>query len=216
MSYSAILFDLDGTLLNTIPDLWHSANYALKQLGYPERTLEEVTSFVGNGVRMLMKRALPEDVPESVWNEAVRLQKGYYSQNLAVDTKPYDGIIPLLQRLKLEGFLLGTVSNKYNEASQEIIKIYFPGMFDVVIGSTDDLPLKPDRALVDLALSRLGVSSGQAIYVGDSDVDYLTAVNSGLKPVLVDWGFRSRDTLISCGADNIISSPDALLKIVGF
>ena len=214
MRYSAILFDLDGTLLNTIPDLWHSANYALSQLGYPERTLEEVTAFVGNGVRMLMKRALPEGAPDSIWDESVRLQKKYYSENLAVDTRPYDGIVPLLISLKEKGYLLGTVSNKYDEAVQEIIRIYFPDMFDVVIGSADDMPLKPDRALVDLALKKLGVSSEQAVYVGDSDVDLMTAVNSGLLPVLVDWGFRPREFLIDCGAELIISSPEELFSII--
>ena len=210
MKYSAVLFDLDGTLLNTIPDLWHSANYALSCLGFPERTLDEVRSFVGNGVRMLMKRALPAGVSDDIWEESVKLQKKYYSGHLAVDTRPYEGITPMLNQLKDEGYLLGTVSNKYDEASQELMRIYFPGVFDVVTGSVDDIPLKPNRALVDMVLNKLGVQSEKTVYVGDSEVDYQTAINAQVFPVLVDWGFRPREVLVDCGAKTIISNPEDL------
>jgi len=212
MRYKAILFDLDGTILNTIPDLWHSANYALNALGYPERTLEEVNSFVGNGVRMLMKRALPEDVSDDIWDKSVVLQKQYYDANLAVETKPYEGIPSLLSDLKYKGYAIGTVSNKYNEAVQKLMDIYYPGVFDIALGSSDSIPLKPDRAMVDFVLNKLGVSAQETIYVGDSEVDYKTAINSELFPVLVDWGFRSREKLEGTGAKNIISDPSELYK----
>ena len=214
MKYKAILFDLDGTILNTIPDLWHSANYALTVLGFPERTLAEVNSFVGNGVRMLMKRALPENVPEDIWNESVRLQKSYYDKNLAVETKPYEGIPELLSKLKEEGYLLGTVSNKYDEAVKSLMDIYYPGVFDVALGSRDDIPLKPDRAMTDYALRTIGVLPSETVYVGDSEVDYSTAVNGQMFPVLVDWGFRTREVLEKTGAKTIISHPSDLLDLL--
>ena len=210
MKYKAILFDLDGTILNTIPDLCASANYALRMLGYPERTLVEVNSFVGNGVRMLMKRALPANVSDEIWDAAVKLQKQFYDQNLAVATKPYEGIASLLLNLKKQGYLIGTVSNKYDEAVQKLMGIYYPGIFDVALGSKDNVPLKPDKAMIEIALNTIGAASHETIYVGDSEVDYLTAVNSELFPVLVDWGFRSRETLENAGAKIIISSPAEL------
>lgn len=212
MRFKAVLFDLDGTILNTIPDLWHSANYALHTLGYPERTLEEVNSFVGNGVRMLMKRALPEGVDDDIWEEAVKLQKQFYNMNLAVETRPYEGIPSLLLDLKKQGYVIGTVSNKYDEAVQRLMEIYYPGVFDIALGSSDTVPLKPDRAMVDIALEKLGVSAKDTVYVGDSEVDYRTAVNAELFPVLVDWGFRSRDVLETTGATVIISYPSELYK----
>ncbi|MBQ8995830.1 MAG: HAD family hydrolase [Oscillospiraceae bacterium] len=206
MKYKAILFDLDGTTLNTLPDLWHSANHALKELGFPERSFDEVRRFVGNGVGMLMRRALPHGVSDFVWEESVRLQKSYYNSHLAVDTVPYVGVIPMLQTLKKEGYMLGTVSNKYDEAVQALMDLYFPHLFDAALGSKEGVPLKPDRSMVDCLLEQFHIRDAETIYVGDSEVDYQTALNSNTLPILVDWGFRPRAQLEVTGAENIVSS----------
>ena len=214
--YDTILFDLDGTILDTLPDLWHSANYALNQLGYPVRSFEEVRTFVGNGVGMLMRRALPLGTNDTVWRESVRLQKEYYMGHLSVDTVPYEGITDFLRNIKAEGFTIGVVSNKFDSAVQELINIYFPGVFGKVTGSRENMPLKPDPALSDMIISSLGSSRERTIYVGDSEVDFQTAVNSELPCISVLWGFRDKDYLMDIGATIFADKPSDVLEMLHF
>lgn len=212
--YDTILFDLDGTILDTLPDLWHSANYALNQLGYPVRSFEEVRTFVGNGVGMLMRRALPLGTDDTVWRESVRLQKEYYMGHLSVDTVPYEGITDFLRNIKAEGFTIGVVSNKFDSAVQKLINIYFPGVFGKVTGSREDMPLKPDPALSDMIISSLGSSRERTIYVGDSEVDFDTSVNGHMRLIMVDWGFRPRTELEKTGAEFIVSDTAELHTLI--
>ncbi len=215
MSETIILFDLDGTILNTLPDLKNAANHALETLGYPKRTEEEIRRFLGNGVGFLMKCSLPEGCSEEVWKRAVELQKSYYLSHLMVETLPYEGVPVMLKQLRREGFRLGTVSNKFDAAVQNLISAFYPGVFDVALGERENVPKKPDPAMVRNALKEMNAPDDcKLIYVGDSEVDLRTAENAGAVPVLVDWGFRDREALRSLGDCRIVSSPAELIDAI--
>ncbi len=213
MSDTVVLFDLDGTLLNTLPDLKNAANHALRVLGYPERSGAEIRIFLGNGVGVLMKCSLPEGCPEDRWEKAVELQKSYYLSHLMVETRPYEGVPEMLAQLRKEGFRLGTVSNKFDAAVQNLISAFYPGVFDVALGERKNVPKKPDPAMVRTALAVMNAPEDcKLIYVGDSEVDLHTAENAGAVPILVDWGFRDRDALQQLGDCRIVSSPPELIN----
>ena len=211
--YNTFIFDLDGTLLNTLDDLAASVNYALRTHGMPERTLDEVRSFVGNGVRLLMERAIPEGSANPRFEETFATFRAYYMEHSLDTTRPYEGIPEMIHTLKQRGCRLAVVSNKFYAATQELIRHFFPEI-TVAIGEheSEGIRKKPAPDTVFEALRQLGVGKEKAVYVGDSDVDLQTAHNSGLPCISVLWGFRDHDFLLAHGATTFISHPEELLK----
>lgn len=211
--YNTFIFDLDGTLLNTLDDLAASVNYALRTHGMPERTQDEVRSFVGNGVRLLMERAIPEGTDNPRFEETFATFRQYYMDHSLDKTRPYEGIPEMIHALKQRGCRLAVVSNKFYAATQELIRHFFPEI-TVAIGEheSEGIRKKPAPDTVFEALRQLGVGKENAVYVGDSDVDLQTAHNSGLPCISVLWGFRDRDFLLAHGATTFISQPKELLS----
>lgn len=214
MKYNTVIFDLDGTLLNTLDDLKDSLNYALAMHGYGEKTLEEVKSFVGNGVRKLVQRALPANTPEEEIQKCLADFKEHYKSNMQNKTRPYDGIMELLSELKNNNYSLAIVSNKFDAAVKDLAKDYFDNLIDVAIGESASVKRKPAPDSVYAAINELGSDIKKAIFVGDSETDVQTAKNAGLPCVGVTWGFRTREVLIREGADYIIDTPKELLEIL--
>ena len=211
--YNTFIFDLDGTLLNTLDDLAASVNYALRTHGMPERTLDEVRSFVGNGVRLLMERAIPDGTDNPRFEETFATFRQYYMDHSLDKTRPYEGIPEMIHALKQRGCRLAVVSNKFYAATQELIRHFFPEI-TVAIGEheAEGIRKKPAPDTVFEALRQLEVGKEKAVYVGDSDVDLQTACNSGLPCISVLWGFRDRDFLLAHGATTFISQPKELLS----
>lgn len=208
----AVIFDLDGTLLDTLEDLKNAVNYALSSNKMPERTLDEVRQFVGNGVRKLMIRAVPEGDSNPKFEETFRLFKEYYKDHCKDNTGPYEGIMFLMEELKARGIKMGIVSNKFDSAVKELDKEYFEGYTLSAIGEMQGVERKPAADTALKAMKELGVEPGECIYVGDSDVDIKTAINAHIPCVSVTWGFRDKEFLIQNGATTIIDSPYELLK----
>ena len=213
MRYQTYVFDLDGTLLDTLGDLAASTNYALRTHGMPEHSLDDVRRFVGNGVRVLMERAVPQGAENPQFEAAFQTFRTHYMQHSLDTTKPYDGILETLEALKAEGCRLAVVSNKMMAATQELCRHFFRDTIEVAIGEHEaqGIRKKPAPDTVNEAFRQLGVGKERAVYVGDSDVDILTARNSGLPCISVLWGFRDRDFLIKHGAETFISAPSELL-----
>lgn len=208
-----VIFDLDGTLLDTLEDLADSVNYALAVVKLPKRTLEEIRTFVGNGVEILIKRAVNGALDEEEEKECLAIFKEHYRKNMNNKTKPYAGVLALIRCLKKD-YHIAIVSNKFDHAVKELNTIYFEGMFSVAIGAAAGIEKKPAPDAVYEALRQLKVSKERAIYVGDSDVDLHTAENAGLPFVGVTWGFRDEQLLRELGADDIIHQPEQLLDIL--
>lgn len=214
MKYMIAIFDLDGTILNTLEDLADSTNYALKTYGYPERTMDEVRQFVGNGIRKLMERAVPEGTPVEEIDRVHETFTAHYKVHCADKTRPYDGIVELLQNLKKEGCKLAVVSNKADYGVQELCKQYFDGVFDFAVGEREGIRKKPAPDSVNEVLKTLGCSRERAVYIGDSDVDIQTAANAQMDHIIVEWGFRDVQFLISHGAKVLVEKPEEILEIV--
>lgn len=210
----AIIFDLDGTLLDTLEDLKNAVNAALRHCNMPERTLDEVRCFVGNGIRTLMKRAVPDGESNPRFEEAFDYMKEYYDIHCKDNTRPYDGIIELLDELKARGYIMAIVSNKVDSAVKELSKEHFDKYMTSAIGEMEGIARKPAPDTVIKALKECNITAKDAIYVGDSDVDIATAKNSGLKCISVSWGFRDVDFLRAHGAATIIYEPLQLLNII--
>lgn len=216
-STDLVIFDLDGTLLDTIDDLAVSANHALRQYGYPEHELNEYRFFVGNGITKLIERALPTEArKESTILELRKVFVGYYQQHKADLTHPYTGIPELLDGLKSAGIQLAVASNKYHQGTQELIYHYFgQDLFTVVLGQRENIPVKPDPAIVNDILQQTGIEKARTLYVGDSGVDMQTARNSGLTSIGVTWGFRPRQELEANGAHYIVDKPEQIKEAIG-
>ena len=212
MKYRLMIFDLDGTLLDTLDDLTDSVNYVLLKHDYPKRTREEVRSFVGDGIHKLMERSLPEGTPSFVIEECYKEFLPYYKAHSADKTRPYDGICELLSRLHKNRVKLAVVSNKADYAVKELCAAYFPGMFDEAVGERDGIQRKPSPDSVHEVIRLLGVPKEETVYIGDSDVDVQTAKNAGIDGVFVTWGFRSEDVLRAAGATCIVHDSEELIK----
>ena len=212
--YDTYIFDLDGTLLDTLSDLTCSVNHALHQHGMPQRTLDEVRQFVGNGVRMLMTRAVPDGEQNPLFETAFQTFREHYLEHSLDHTRPYDGVPEMLAALRRRGRRVAVVSNKFYLATQELCRHFFPDTVEVAIGEheAEGIRRKPAPDTVNEALRLLGADREGAVYVGDSDVDLMTARNSGLPCVSVLWGFRDRHFLSQHGATTFISSP---LELIG-
>lgn len=210
-----IIFDLDGTLLNTIDDLGHACNHALMQSGFPVHAIEEYPALVGNGVKNLIRRALPdnertEENVERVYTAFIP----YYDAHSADYTRPYEGIMDLLQVLKKGGHTLAVASNKYQAATEKIVNQLFPGIFDVVLGEREGIARKPDPQIVYDIFRMTHHTSGAVLYVGDSLVDMETAQNAQLPFIACSWGFVSRQQLLQAGATHIIDYPAELEQFI--
>lgn len=214
MKYSTVIFDLDGTLLNTLDDIVDSVNIMLEKEGYPPRTREDVREFIGNGARNLIRRALPEDVSEEEIARCLGIYKEIYLENMLRKTSPYEGIDETLKMLKKLGVKIGVVSNKPHDATKEMCRFYFPSILDVVIGDNPERKKKPAPDNIFEILKLLGSDKAETLYIGDSDVDMETAKNAGLDSAGVTWGYRSEETLTEHGADYIIEKPGQLIQLV--
>lgn len=212
MGYKAVIFDLDGTLLNTLDDLADSANYVLEKLGCPTHPVESYKYFVGNGIPKLIERCLPPDKQE-LKNKALELFSAYYSKHSEDKTAPYSQIPQLLDELRERGYKLGIITNKANNISQQVVSHFFgENTFDCVQGLEEGLKAKPDSAGALKVAQTLSVSPENVLYIGDSGVDMQTAVNAGFTPCGVLWGFRKRDELLENGAKIIVESPLQILE----
>lgn len=212
----AILFDLDGTLLNTLDDLTSSVNVTLQAHGFPLRRKEEIRKFLGNGSEFLMRSALPEGTKEAVFAACLAEYQAYYKAHMADKTAPYEGILPLLKRLKESGLRLGVVSNKFDTAVKGLCERYFPGCIDAAA--------RRERSRGDSAQActryglygggRLGVKREDCLYIGDSEVDLQTAKNAGMDCISVCWGFRDAEFLKQAGATQLVHTPKELEKLL--
>lgn len=214
MRYHTVIFDLDGTLLNTLDDLADSTNAALRDCGYPQRTREEVRRFVGDGVHLLIERAIPAEAGEKEIERCLVLFQEYYENLMHCKTKPYAGIPPLLDALLANGVTCAVVSNKYDVAVKRLADLHFGGLMGVAIGERTGVRRKPAPDSVLEALRALGADAKTALYAGDSEVDVQTAHNAGLPCAGVTWGFRGRSVLEEAEADYIVDTPAQLLGLV--
>ncbi len=213
--YKLAIFDLDGTLLNSLDDLFNATNYTLKQLSCPTRSLEEVRQFVGNGIKKLLERALPSNYSEEQVLQAMdTIFLPYYRAHCADCTKPYDGILDLLKRLKENGYVVMVLSNKADAAVQQLCAQYFPNLLDACYGEREGVPKKPAPDAICNILKEWNITKEDAVFIGDSEVDVITSKNAGLDLIAVDWGFRSAQTLKDTGATRIASTPKQLLKML--
>ncbi len=213
IQYDTFIFDLDGTLLDTLDDLASSTNYALRSHGLPEHTRDDVRRFVGNGVRMLMRRAVPQGEENPLFEAAFETFRRHYLQHSLDTTRPYDGIPEVLKALQRRGCRLAVVSNKLHTATEELCRHFFSDTITVAIGENEAAGIrkKPAPDTVFEALRKLGASPAGAVYVGDSEVDLQTASNAGLPCISVLWGFRDRKFLTANGATTFVDTPQELL-----
>lgn len=210
----AVVFDLDGTLLNTLEDLANATNWALRHNGLPERTIDEVRRFVGNGVRRLIERAVPADTEAALLEQVFADFKTYYVSHCQDCTCLYDGIPEMLEQLKAGGYKMAIVSNKLQAGVDELYEFYFRETIEVAVGEREGIRRKPAPDMVETALKELGISADEAVYVGDSDVDLQTARNSGLACISVLWGFRDRDFLVEHGATCMVERPAEIVSLL--
>lgn len=211
--FEAFVFDLDGTLLDTLPDLVVLTNAVLRDAGFPERTPAEILSFVGNGVKALMYQAVPADADEAAVEQAMERWKALYPDYGHKLTKPYAGIPALLDELKQRGVKLGVLSNKFDEGVQDVIATYLPDIFDAVHGECADIPRKPDPTGLLRTARELGVDPAHLVYVGDSPNDVAVSRNAGTLAVAVTWGYHDVESLKATAPDLLIDDPRELLQL---
>ena len=210
--YNTYIFDLDGTLLSSLADLAASCNYALRTNGMPERTLDEVRRFVGNGVKKLMERATPNGLQNPLFDKTLADFRQHYMKHNLDTTCPYEGVMPMLEELQRRGKKVAVVSNKFYAATQELCHHFFGDLVTVAIGEREDIRKKPAPDTVIEALRQLNATAEESVYIGDSDVDIDTARNAGMPCISVLWGFRDKDFLIEHGATTLVATPQEILK----
>lgn len=214
MKYELAVFDMDGTILNTLDDLTDATNHALRTFGYPEHSIEEVRFFVGNGIAKLIERATPKGTSEEVRAKVRSEFMDYYKIHSADKTGPYPGINDLLKKLRAAGVKTAVVSNKPDVAVRELVKTYYDGLFDAAVGDMEGQAVKPAPDMCLKVFKELGMGPEKAVYIGDSDTDIMTARNAGLDEILVSWGFRGREFLTEHGAKNICDTPDEVYDVI--
>ncbi len=212
--YDAVLFDLDGTLLNTLEDLTRAVNHTLRLYGYPTLTADTVRSYVGNGVRNLIARALPGGKEDARMEEALAAFKQYYTTHCISRTQPYEGVLEALTALHEAGIKLAIVSNKNDEAVKTLSREFFGSLVHTAVGGQHGTPRKPAPDMPLLALDALDASPARALFVGDSDVDFATAQNIGMDCMLVSWGFRDADALSQLGARFFVTDPAEIPALI--
>lgn len=214
MKYDTIIFDMDGTLLNTLDDIMDSVNYILKNHGMPLRTYDEIRSFVGNGSADLIARVLPGGRDNSVYESFLYEYKNHYSKNMAVKTAPYDGIIEMLEELSAKNYKIAIVSNKSDPYVKELSKKYFGKYIAIAVGESEKTMAKPSPDMIYTVIKELGSGTENSVYVGDSDTDIRTAENANMPCISVSWGFRNEGFLKEHGALCIIDNPSELLEVI--
>lgn len=212
--FDTVLFDLDGTLLNTLEDIRNAANHVLREMGYPEVTLAQMRGFVGNGAEMQMRRAMGEGAGAADVQRALALYKPYYAAHCQDRTRPYEGVTELMRALKEAGRKIAVVSNKPDEAVRPLVAEHFGTLPDLALGETASRRRKPAPDMVDDALAALGAEKSRAVYVGDSEVDVETARNAGMACIAVSWGFRDREQLVEAGAREIAADAAELRALL--
>ena len=208
---NTVIWDMDGTILNTLEDLKDSVNYAVVTYGFKPYNLDEIKAMLGNGIKVLMELAVPNGYNNPKFDDCFETFKAYYQQHMNDKTKPYDGIAEVMQQLNKAGWKQAIVSNKIDVAVQKLAQTYYP-FVDVAIGEKEGLARKPEPDMVEAALQKLKTTKEDAVYVGDSEVDLATAKNAGLDCISVSWGFRNSKMLKSIGATTIVDTPQQLLK----
>ena len=209
-----VIFDLDGTLLDTLDDLCNSVNYSLRTNNFPERSLAEVRTFVGNGIRLLIERSVPEGTSKELIDKTFECFKTYYAVHCNDKTKTYPGVMDMLKELKKNGYKIAVLSNKAQYAVTKLCDIYFNNLLDDAVGARENVAKKPSPDALYICAENNNINLNNVIYVGDSDVDVATDNNAGVKGIAVTWGFRSRELLIKCGAENFADNTDELLQIL--
>ena len=212
--YHTVLFDMDGTILDTLDDLTDSVNHTLRQLGYPERTREEVRAYLGYGSRRLIELALGETVEPKTVDEAFRIYRAWYGAHTQIKTKPYDGITDIMRTLRARGIRVAVASNKPEAMVKKLCEYHFPGLVDAAVGDVDGRARKPQPDMINAVLERLGASRSGAVYIGDTEVDVQTAQNARLPVIAVGWGFRIRAQQRTAGATVFADTPDELLALL--
>ena len=212
--YKIVLFDMDGTILDTLKDLADSVNWSLRTCGLPERSTKEIRSFLGNGMVRLIKESVPAGTDEATETKVRDIYKAYYGEHSSDTTKAFDGICDVMRELKARGYRLACVSNKPDDDVARLVARHFDGLLDYWSGAVDGMALKPAPDLNDLILSRAGLTRADAVYVGDTEVDMMTAKNSGMDCIVCGWGFRDRDFLTERGAKRILDEPAQILELL--
>ena len=214
LTNKTVIFDLDGTLLYTLEDLKDSVNFALSKFNYPKKNLEEIRNFVGNGVKVLMELSIPQGKNNENFNECLAIFKTHYAQNMYNKTKPYDGIIEMLENLQNLGFKTAVVSNKFDLATKELCKKYFAEKIELAIGESENIRKKPAPDSVFKVMEILNSNKNSTYFVGDSEVDIQTAQNANLKCISVTWGYKDKEFLLKNGAKFLANSPKEILEII--
>ena len=214
MKFNSVVFDLDGTLLDTLGDLRDSVNFSLEKNKLPKRTTEEIRSFVGNGIRLLIERSVPENTPSEIIEVCFSDFKEYYKDHSAILTRPYDGIIDLMKELKSKGVKIAVVSNKADFAVKTLMEDYFSNLYDCAYGERAGVPRKPAPDGVFGAIKEMGADLENTVYIGDSEVDVETSKNAKLPCIAVTWGFRDKKVLESLCPEYIVDSPSDILNII--
>jgi len=212
MKYKGILFDMDVTVLSTLDDLADSVNETLRHFGMPERSMEEVRCFIGNGARRLIELSVAEGTPEALTEEVLGWYKNWYDAHCRIKTAPYEGIVEMLEKLKAAGVKLAVVSNKPDAAVKILAADFFPGLLECAVGDSPAVRRKPWPDTVELAMKEMGLSKEDCCYVGDSEVDVETARRAGTDCVSVSWGFRSIAELEEAGASCIVHNANELYE----
>ena len=211
---NTVIFDLDGTLLNTLDDLTGSVNFALGEMGYPLHTADEVRMMVGHSVIYLIEQALPKGTDKAVFDRCLATFEAHYKTNMRNKTAPYDGVMQMLGNLSAAGYKLAVVSNKPDVFTKELVSELFGDYIPLAIGRSETIARKPAPDMLELAMKQLGSDPDSTVYVGDSEVDVETSINAGVDCVGCLWGFRDRETLETAGAEYIISSTDELVGLI--
>ena len=214
MKFKLAIFDMDGTILNTLDDMTDSCNYILQKYNYPTHELNEIKFMVGNGIPKLIERALPQGTDKETFDKVLADFIEYYGKHCADKTRPYDGIIDCIKTLKKNGIKIAVNTNKVESAAIDLCNDYFPELFDVISGSRPGMPPKPDPAGIYEILQRAGIDGKDACFIGDSDVDVACGLNAKLDVIGVDWGFRGEDFLHQHGADTVVKTPSELADLI--
>ncbi|MCQ2520304.1 MAG: HAD family hydrolase [Lachnospiraceae bacterium] len=214
MNKELFIFDMDGTILNTIEDITNAVNYILKKNNFPARTVDEVKFFVGNGLMKTLQRSVPEGTGQTIVDELFPEFIEYYKSNSNICTKPYDYIADVIRKLKKAGKHTAVVSNKRDEAVKELCEVFFLNCFEMALGDMEGVPRKPEPNMVYNVIEHFGIPKEKVVYIGDSDVDIKTAENAGVDCIAVSWGFRDKAFLQEHGASTIIDNPKQLLELL--
>ena len=212
MAYKAVLYDMDGTVLDTLTDLENAANTALRHFGLPEVSREKVRASLGNGADRLIRECVPEGTDEALLRQIVAWYRPWYEAHCCVETCPYPGILPLMERLKQRGIRQAIISNKADAAVRELADRFFPGLLEAAVGESRTVRCKPDPDAVLAAAARMGVAPADCVYVGDTEIDVATARNADMDCLTVSWGFRSEEQLFAAGAVSIAHTAEELEK----